>query len=282
MTATPFVFHPPQPFLHRTDGPDSAYVHTLVFWSPHEFCKSTLRGALLRCPHCRCASKLFTYEGWTRPRVAAGISAPWFLVGRKLQCGNPDCRKHFLSYDQGVLSRLAETHPGIAASFGALLTHRAAISVEVVQLMRCTVGAVSCSISFAALASIIRELHSLRHLSLRTQYVQMIASWRRSPQTYLSGKYKTVTEAPEFSELTDPHLYGAVLPSSAYLASCFAIDMMSQQHVEATQLAMVPPTEIVSVRFLISLATSFPRPFRINISFTFNPAPSPIFFLGIG
>ena len=120
-------------------------------FDPWSFNWSALSDTPLLSPQARCHGRNGVHcNGWTRPRRVCDLTDSWYLVGRKYACRDKDCGTHFISYDERLLALLWKTHPGIAAGLGARISHKAALSEGVMDLLRCSIAGTTCSTSFEA------------------------------------------------------------------------------------------------------------------------------------
>ena len=106
-----------------------------------------------------------------------------------------------------VYPQLAEQHPCVVASFGIVLSHKMAVTAELLQLCRAALGT---GRSFEATEKLIRELHMEQFWRRRLAYTSSILSWR---------KLKQVLQPAAFGDFGDATRYAGKTPRAQYLVS---------------------------------------------------------------
>lgn len=146
------VIHPSDPANNgRPHHPDDFYKPILYVSAPFDVDASFT-------PFCpTCGKKEFTLNGWSDFRRVLSLDATDYAMTRRYKCGNVKCKKTYLAWHPKIV---AAAPPNIRSVFPVVLTHRLAVTQEVVDLMRSLVPA---GCSYGLLASIMEEHHRRRY-----------------------------------------------------------------------------------------------------------------------
>lgn len=146
------VIHPPNPAKNGRPH------HPEVFYKPILYVSAPFDVDASFTPFCpTCGKKEFTLNGWSDFRRVLSLNATDYAITRRYKCGSVKCKKTYMAWHPEILSAAP---PLIRYMFPVVLTHRLAVTQEVVDLMRSLVPA---GCSYGLLASIMEEHHRRRY-----------------------------------------------------------------------------------------------------------------------
>lgn len=185
--------------LHkRMPTPNELYSLEFFLWDPLALCD-------VPCPNCK--HTLRRHSHIRSPRRCVRISSTFWIIGFRYYC--PNCRSskdktrqaYFASWNSRILAVIP---PALAAEFPAQLTHRSAIELGTVDLMR---SCFQTGMGSKQFSDMMRVQHLLKYDQLHLQYLHYISS--RPLATWAQIKYQPF---PPFEDRS-PQGFGGYVPS---------------------------------------------------------------------
>ena len=106
-----------------------------------------------------------------------------------------------------LTTQLGEEHPGVLASFGIVISHKLAVTEELLHVARSALGSKR---SFEATENLVKELHTEEYWSRRNAYASYIKSW---------NIILKIKDPQRFGAFGDPSGYAGKTPNAEYLVS---------------------------------------------------------------
>lgn len=224
------IIHPPDPIgINRPHHPEDFYKPIVYVCAPFDVDASFT-------PFCpSCTKTEFTFNGWSGYRRVLGVDATHYAITRRYKCLNIKCKRTYLGWDPAIIAA-APAH--IRHMFPVVLTHRLAVTEQVIDLMR---SLMSAGCPHGILASVMEEHHRRRFERLRLAYLCQARALGQAPA---SGQLSMVSSTlspvpPRFSTYDDPNGYGGSRVSRHYLRSVYTQYMASVEGPIKRKNAMV-------------------------------------------
>ncbi|KAG2216099.1 hypothetical protein INT45_001361 [Circinella minor] len=207
-----FWVEPKAPFFALREqnllNPTPLYYPRVFLWLPH-----LLIDKPLSCSEPGCKEIKLDYKGFFSDpcaRRVVDMHRCFYIISYQYIC--PKCKTTIGSSDEKILKQLPDQ---LSIEFPAILTHRCAISNNLIDILR---PCIQHGMGIANFHEMLQELHTKRHTILHMKYTLAHLYCKESQQTLFESwnNNNNKNKYHEFSTFDDAQGYGGYIPSVTY------------------------------------------------------------------